>query len=337
MTFNSHLTEFAGLPVFEYRPTRRADDPLATLAALRDPGAFAWLLRDSRGTETEEASGGVEGYFGRFAAETAAGTVTALVVGYLPETISTGHSQPVRDALVACAPRLTGLRSLFFADLTYEDCEVSWMNHGDLGPLLAAFPGLERFAVRGTGGLGLSVDGHPALRSLTLQGGGLPADLARQVLAGDYPALEHLELWLGVENYGGDTSPDHLAPLLNGEVHTGVRSLGLRNAQYTDRWVRALADAPVLGRLEDLDLSMGTLTDQGAQVLLDTPGFRELRRLDLHHHYMSEDMEKRVLEAFTAAGVAIDVSQREEPDDDDEEWEDDEDGWTYRYYPSVTE
>ncbi|CAL9526077.1 hypothetical protein SUDANB121_03954 [Nocardiopsis dassonvillei] len=339
MAFSSYLTEYAGLPVFEYRPADRADDPLAMLAALRDPAAYAWLLADHGGTETSKEHGGVDGYFGRFAAEPTAPEVTAVVVGNISDTMNVSNSDPVRDALVAHAPRLTGLRSLFFADLTFQDSEVSWMRHGDLGPLLDALPGLERFAVRGTGGLSLEVDGHPALRSLTLQGGGLPAGLARQVLAARLPNLEHLELWIGVPDYDGDTDPEVLAPLLNGEVHTGVRSLGLRNAQYTDRWVEAVAASPVLGRLEVLDLSEGTLTDKGAQILLDTPGFRELERLDLHHHYMSEDMEQRVAEVFAAAGVTVDVSEREEPEDD-EEWEDgddDEEEWEYRYYPSVTE
>ncbi|WP_306369488.1 STM4015 family protein [Nocardiopsis sp. CC223A] len=345
--FTTHLTEYAGLPVFEYHTQDTADDPLAVLAALRTPQSFAWRLGDDDGSETSEDRGGVDGYFGRFAAEAAAPAVTALVVGSIWETINVSRSAPVRDALVAHAPRLTGLRSLFFADLTYEDSEVSWMNHGDLGPVLAALPGLERFAVRGTGGLGLNVDGHPALRSLTLQGGGLPAKLVRQVLASRYPALEHLELWIGVPNYGGTTTPADLAPLLNGEVHTGIRSLGLRNALRTDHWVRAVADAPVLGRLEELDFSEGTLTDEGAQILLDTPGFRELESLDLHHHYMSEETQARVADSFTAAGVRIDVSGRLEPRGEageDEEWEDEEEAaewaeeqWRDRYYPSVTE
>jgi hypothetical protein len=113
--------------------------------------------------------------------------------------------------------------------------------------------------------------------------------------------------------------------------------------------VEAVAGSPILGRLEALDLSEGTLTDEGAQVLLDTPGFRELKRLDLHHHFMSEDMEKRVLEAFTAAGVAVDVSGREEPEEaEEEDWDEEEPDeeeaaaweeelWEQRYYPSVTE
>ncbi|CAL9526024.1 hypothetical protein SUDANB121_03953 [Nocardiopsis dassonvillei] len=333
MTFNAHMTEFAGLPVFEYRSPegmaaqrrwaeehpsgrRDTDDPLALLAALRTPESFAWRLRDAEGWEPREGDF-VLRYYERFCSEVPPESVSALVVGNVEETIDMDDPGPVRDALLACAPRWTGLRSLFYADLTYHEYEASWLRNEDMAAVLAAFPHLERLGVRGTGDMSLAVEEHPALRSLTLQGGGLPAGLAGQVLASRYPALEHLELWLGMENYGGTTTPEDLAPLLNGEVHTGVRSLGLRNAEETDTWVRAVADSPVLERLEVLDLSEGTLTDEGAQVLLDTPGFRGLERLDLHHHFMTEETEQRVREAFTAAGVGIDVSGRLKGGEDD--------------------
>ncbi|CAL9525968.1 hypothetical protein SUDANB121_03952 [Nocardiopsis dassonvillei] len=327
MTFNTHLTEYAGLPVFEFRSReamaagRQEADPLAMLAAARTPGAYAWRLSDSEGVEGGDRKSALR-YYERFCAEVDPAAVAALVVGNVHETMDVADADPVRDALLACAPRWTGLRSLFYADLTYDEAEASWLEHGDLSAIPEALPRLERLGIRGTISLSLPVREHRSLRSLTLQGGGLPASLAREVLASDYPALEHLELWLGVLHYGGDTTPEDLAPLLNGEVHTGVRSLGLRNAEETDTWVRAVAGSPVLERLEALDLSEGTLTDEGARILLDAPGFRNLRRLDLHHHAMSEGMEQRVREAFTAAGVELDVSERLDGN---------------RRYPSVTE
>ncbi|SHJ06703.1 hypothetical protein SAMN05421803_103329 [Nocardiopsis flavescens] len=355
MAFGTHLTEFAGLPAFGYRSPQGTAaeeewarerpyapawtaDPLALLAALRAPGSVAWRLDDPHGAEAP-VGGGVPGYLDRFLSDTDPGAVAAVITGDFYPSDSTGDTSPVREALVEHAARLTGLRALFHADVVSGECEVSWLRNGDLAPLLDALPSLERLAVRGTGDMSLAVGRHASLRSLTLEGGGLPADLARDVLSADYPALEHLELWLGVEDYGGDASVDDLAPLLEGRVHTGVRSLGLRNAQRTDTWVRALAESPLLDRLESLDLSGGTLGDLGAQTLLDTPGFRELERLDLHHHYMSEETERRVLEAFTAAGVAVDASGRREPEESHfeaaEDMEDEE--WAYYYYPSVTE
>ncbi|SHJ06809.1 hypothetical protein SAMN05421803_103332 [Nocardiopsis flavescens] len=331
MTFNTHLTEYAGLPVFGYRSRegmaaagRGGADPLAMLAAAGDPGAYAWRLSDEEGDEPRDGGDFVLRYYERFCADVEPASVAALVVGNVEETIDVADPGPVRDALLACAPRWTGLRSLFYADLTYEEAEVSWIEHGDLSGLLDAFPGLERLGIRGTGDTSLAVEEHRSLRSLTLEGGGLPPGLVKQVLASRYPALEHLELWLGVEGYGGTTSAEDLAPLLEGRVHTGIRSLGLRNAEDTDTWVRTVAGSAVLERLEVLDLSMGTLTDAGAEVLLGTPAFRGLRRLDLHRHFMTAETERRLAEAFTAAGVETDVSGRES-------------SGSGRPYPAVTE
>jgi hypothetical protein len=35
---------------------------------------------------------------------------------------------------------------------------------------------------------------------------------------------------------------------------------------------------------------MGVLSDEGARALLAAPGLRKLRRLDIHHHYVSEEL-----------------------------------------------
>ncbi len=45
-----------------------------------------------------------------------------------------------------------------------------------------------------------------SLVALTIESGGLPAAVVREVASAHLPALEHLELWLGEENYGGDAT-----------------------------------------------------------------------------------------------------------------------------------
>jgi hypothetical protein len=239
-------------------------------------------------------------------------------------------SDAVRDRLIKLAPKLTNLRSLFFGDILQEENEISWIEHGDLAPLVTAFPDLTEFTVRGgSGGLGLRIDEHRWLRRLTVQSGGLDPQVVRDVCAS---SLEHLELWLGIEEYAnGLTTPDDLAPVLSGKAFPKLRHLGLRNSERTDFWISELAEAPVTATLESLDLSLGTLTDAGAQTLLDSPVFRRLKRLDLHHHYLSEETEGRVRAAFTEVGVEIDVSGREEPE---EGWDDEEE---FHYYTAVSE
>src|SRR6185436_2023988 len=102
-----------------------------------------------------------------------------------------------------------------------------WLKLGDITPLLEAFPRLERLCVRGAGGLVLTPVRHESLQELVLQSGGLPAEVVRAVAACDFPQLTHLELWLGVSNYGGDARADDLAPILAGQRLPALTSLGL--------------------------------------------------------------------------------------------------------------
>lgn len=356
LAFDDHMNEFAGLPVVEYRSPegwaqevedqrKRAErlgrsftdpgpyPPPELAAALADPGSVAWRLADHCGHETAAAEPPLD-YYRRFVAQVDQDRVTAVVLGDVLDTFSANCPDPVRDALLEVAPGLTGLRSLFYDDLTYRENEASWIELGDMAPVLATLPRLTEFAVRGTIDMSMHVPRHEALRRLTLQGGGLPRTLAREVVSSGYPALEHLELWLGVEDYCGDTTPEDLDPVLSGKAFPGLRSLGLRNAEHTDDWVPVLAGAPVAASLEVLDLSLGTLTDTGARALLEAPALRGLKRLDLHHHYLSEEMAERVRTAFTEAGVAVDLSDRQV----DSDWEDEGfDRDAAGYYTAVAE
>ncbi|MFD0851497.1 hypothetical protein ACFQ07_04665, partial [Actinomadura adrarensis] len=60
-------------------------------------------------------------------------------------------------------------------------------------------------------------------------------------------------------------------------------------------------------RIDSLDLSWGPLTDKGGEALLNAPAFRALKRLDLRHHRMSEEMRDRVRRTFSEAGVHIET------------------------------
>lgn len=320
-----NLTELAGLPVVDFpeetteegwrRELRQAvgsdDTPV-------DVGSVAWRLRvDSTSwSEPDERAG----YLTRFLSEVGGERVSALTFGLWA---GREMDEPV-DLLVEHADAFPNLRSVFVGDIGYDECELSWILQTDLGPLLEAFPRLEELGVRGAASnirgreLSLHVPSHGSLRSLTVQSGALPGSTTRGIASSGLPALERLELWLGVEEYGGDTSPDDLAPLLSGEGFPELRYLGVRNAEGLDEWIPVLAEAPILKRLEVLDLSLGILTDEGGRVLVErAAAFSGLRELDLHHHYLSEEMEERVRAVFAESGVEVDLSDRLEPDEED--------------------
>ncbi|MFI5833332.1 STM4015 family protein [Micromonospora sp. NPDC051300] len=288
---NSHVSSFAGLPVLPFTPGMALPD---------DPSAVAWRL------EVEEFDADPEEFAALVRAmrdEVPAETVRAVVVGEWGEAYE--RALPV-DLLVEAAASWTGLRAMFLADLVAEQCEISWLNHGDVTPLLAAYPGLEVLRIRGAQGLRLAPDRHAGLRELRIESGGLPAEVTRGVGAADLPALRRLDLWLGRADYGRDTTPDDLAGVLAGDRLPALRHLAVCNAENADAVAAAVADAAVVPRLEVLDLSMGVLTDAGAATLLAGQPLTHLRRLDLHHHFLSDEAAASVVAALPE--VEVDVS-----------------------------
>jgi hypothetical protein len=223
----------------------------------------------------------------------------------------------VVEALVAARDRLPNLRAVFFGDVIGEECEISWIHQSDVSPLFAAYPQLEHFCVRGADGLSLGSLKHGRLKSLIIQSGGLGANVVREVAAAELPELEHLELWLGEENYGGDATVADLAPILEGKLFPKLKYLGLRDSEKADEIARAVATAPVIERIRVLDLSMGVMTDEGGAALLASPAIARLEKLDVHHHYCSEEMTANL----QSLGIEVGASERKEPDEDgDEVW-----------------
>jgi hypothetical protein len=298
VTINEYLTAFAGLPVVAAEDKR---DPA-------DPSAVAWRIdMEDFEADLEEFTAAFEQVLRR----SGPAGPTALIIGQWGSAYDTAF--PV-DLLIEAAPRLGGLRALFIGEMGSEQCEISWIQQGDITGLLAAFPALEHLWVRGAEGLALTPVRHEGLRELVLQSGGLPAAVVRAVGACDLPHLTHLELWLGVDQYGGDARADDLAPILAGRSLPALTHLGLRNAEIADEVAAAVAAAPVVARLRELDLSLGALSDAGAESLLSGQPLTHLASLDLSHHFLSPELAQRLVDELP--GVAVDVSDRQR----EEEW-----------------
>ncbi len=303
MTISYNLEEFRGKPVRDYDPS----------LGVVEPENVCYRIRVSY--EQWDAGTTAEDLVRKFGAHPNASKVHELVIGVWDYEGS--PSTGVRDALIEIADAMPLLEGLMFGDITYEESEISWIENCDLAPLVMAYAKLHEFRARG--GSGLELDGleHYELRKLVLETGGMSRKLIADALTAKCPKLEHLELWLGVEDYGFDATIEDLGPAIRGDHYPKLRYLGLRNAQITDEIAKAIAASAaaadsLLTRLEVLDLSMGTLTDEGAAALSETPELARLEKLDLHHHYVSEaGMQK-----LRTLDVEIDLSSREDVEDD---------------------
>jgi hypothetical protein len=307
MAISEHDEEFAGLPVRDFVPGEPLDDPAGTAHRL------------ALGYEDADRGMTFEGLWNEFLGDPASGRTVALVIGSWDPHDSSTSAGEVVAALADASDRLPGLKALFVGDITSDECEISWIQQADVTPLLAAFPALEHLRVRGAEGLAIGPVRHEGLRTLVIESGGLPAGVVRAVGAAEFPNLEHLELWLGSPGYGGDATPEDLAPILSGSAFPRLKTLGLRDCEWADGLAVALADAPVLRRIEALDLSLGNLGDEGAVALLSGGNLSGLKRLDIHHHYVSDE----VLDGLRATGVDLNADDRQEPDEYG--------GETYRY------
>ena len=251
----------------------------------------------------------------QFLADPNAASVEAVVISDWGGAGEGEGPDEVVKALVEAKAQLPMLRALFMGEMTMEESEISWIQQTDLSPLWGAYPGLEHVQVRGGENLSLGDLNLPSLETLILESGGLPAEVVEQICAADLPQLRHLELWLGSDNYGGTTSLDDLAPILSGEVFTGLDYLGLRDCEYADQLAGALSQSPVVAALKSLDLSLGNLSDEGAEALLRSPDLQQLAKLDLHYHFLSDGMSAR----FENLPIEVDLSDQQEADDDGDE------------------
>ncbi|MFF7337446.1 STM4015 family protein [Streptomyces sp. NPDC008163] len=296
-----HLHELLGLPAVDFQSgTEGGPRPAADAAAWR----VSIDAYEDEGTWEEE--------FDAFLAEVDPAGVRALIIGQWGESYEEKSSYPI-GLVIAAADRLTSLEAVFVGDLTMEEAEISWIEQSDVTALLDAFPALVELGVRGGSELVFPPAKHQRLRSLTIEAGGLPREVVRGVLESELPALERLDLWLGVSAYGGDANVSDLAPLLAGTRFPALHHLGLRNSEIQNEIATAVASAPLVARLKTLDLSCGTLGDEGAAALLEGQPLTHLDVLDLHHHFLTEPMERRVTEALAPHGVRIDLSERCEP------------------------
>ncbi|MEH2074019.1 MAG: hypothetical protein V7K57_06450 [Nostoc sp.] len=135
---------------------------------------------------------------------------------------------------------------------------------------------------------------HEHLKALIVETGGLGRSKIAQILSLQLPALEHLELWLGSDEYGGNSSIDDFMLIFSGDLFPKLTYLGLRNSEYSDSIATTLVNFPIINTIKVLDLSFGNLGDDGAEALLNCPAVNQLDILNLYDSCLTEEMVGRL-------------------------------------------
>jgi hypothetical protein len=296
--YAEHMKEFYGLPVVEY------DD-----ADSWQGSGIAYRLREEYDDEVK-----VGDRLNSLLEQAGAGEIKALIIGAWTEACTGSNSSEIIQTLATAASRLPSLKAIFLGEMTYEECEISWINQSDVSPLLAAFPGLEVLRVRGGSGLSFSRVSHKSLRELVIETGGLFRSTIRELFLCDFPELRRLELQLGEANYGFDGSIEDLQPLLAGGLFPKLKYLGLMNSEIANDIAAVIVNSPIADRVETIDLSLGNLDGEGVESLKGLAKNGNLNTLIISHHYAPQ---KKVDELISAVRFSVIAEDRQEPE---EEW-----------------
>ena len=218
--------------------------------------------------------------------------------------------QPIIDGIVENAERFSHIEKLFIGDMDFEECEVSWIMQGNYGKLWAALPDLKALTIKGSTELGLGEIIHENLEALTIICGGLPTEIIEEIERARLPKLKKLLLYIGSDNYGFDGNADTIRRFLENADFPELEYLGIVDSEIQDELTEAVLESKFMGQIHTLDLSCGTLSDKGGKLLLEKlPQYGNIKKLDVHYHFMTEKMEKQLREL----SLEVDASDRNKP------------------------
>jgi hypothetical protein len=298
MTVSANLTEFHGFKVEDFDPEKPDKDWSNLAARIR----VTYDMHEAGTTFTD--------LFTKFLKQQGLDDLKGLVIGMWNMIEEGDSAERMVETIASMRDHLPALKALFIGDIVSEENEISWINQTDVSPLFTAFAGMEAFGVRGGNNLSLGRPVHDKLQHLVVEAGGLPRRVVQEVCQAKLPELTHLELWLGSDNYGATTTAQDLEPILAGELFPKLTTLAVRNCEWADDLAALVANAAALDKIKRLDLSLGNMGDQGAQALVSSPKVAKLEELDLHHHYIGEELQAKL----KALGPRVNLEGKETPD-----------------------
>jgi len=296
MTIYQNIAEFAGKNVVEYQKDSSFD-----------PETQA--VRVSVGYDEAEDGVTLLSLMTELSTNSQASDITHLIIGTWEEAFETTPKETV-TFLTENPELFPALSCVFFGEMTSEENEMSWIYQVDYQDFLKSYPKLEHFQARGGNDLKLSGMKSEHLKTLIIETGGMDESILQNIIESELPNLEHLELWLGEDDYGWSGSVVQIEKII-AKYGNQVSYLGLKNSQIEDDIAISLAkNSDHWKSVQVLDLSMGNLTDKGAEELLSCPNINSLEYLNLKHHFLSDEMMSKLKNLK----IKVNVDEQEEVD-----------------------
>lgn len=241
--------------------------------------------------------------------------VSSLDLGLPPD--GEWHLEALVAAIAAAGP-LPLLETLDMSAPSEHMDQESWRWVGDIHGLWAAAPNLKVLKLRGSGrdsqSIRLAPIVAPALETLIIYSGGLDQAAPVELGAAKLPSLNHLELLFGSPDYGNTCTMASLEGLLAGKGMPNLKVLGLKNSEWEEELIEAVARSSIVQQLEVLDLSMGVLWRKGAEAIVkNAPRFAHLSRLILDDNFFDEGH----VAAIKAVLKNAEFGEQKTPDDFD--------------------
>lgn len=234
-------------------------------------------------------------------------------------------AQAIIDGIVENKDKFSHIKSLFIGDMEYDECEVSWIEQADYSKLWEALPQLEKLVIKGSNNLSLGKIKHGSLKSLEIICGGLPKEVLQSIGEAELPELRNLLLYIGVEDYGFDGDTSDIEAMLTKSDFAKLEVLGIMDSEIQDEITEVVVKSKYMKQIEELDLSMGSLSDKGGEILLkEVPEHANIKALNLEYHFMSDAM----MEKLKKLSIEVNVEDQQEDDEYD--------GEIYRW-PMLTE
>lgn len=222
-----------------------------------------------------------------------------------------------------------------FGDMSYEVCEISWIEHGSYTEFFKKYNHIKGFSVQGTSSLELEPLDLPKLEILEIEGSGLTGELLLNVGKSKLPNLKKLNMWFGDENYNFDVSNEDIQEFFKVSDFPNLVSLGMCNVDHEtfSNLLKEIFASKYITQIRALDISKSVSMSKDVDFLIENlEKATSLKYIDMHYNYLTTESGEKLQAHCEKLGIGVDISDPQDIDDDDDYDDDDDDFWSSPMY-----